>query len=112
MESKLPQDSQEGRSHHQGRMLTHTPSSQVQMQWNVCFLIIGLIPQRYKQVTCASKDLGDYQVPAAHLGCSSGAEAWVPVQVSWLLALVFFSIHSLVLTTVLQTVGQKQLAKV
>lgn len=30
----------------------------------------------------------------------------LPVQVSWLLALVFFSIHSLVLTTALQTVGQ------
>lgn len=30
----------------------------------------------------------------------------LPVQVSWLLALVFFSIHSLVLTTALQIVGQ------
>lgn len=43
---------------------------------NVCFPITRLIPQRHKQLTCASKDQWDYQVPAAHSDGSSRVEAW------------------------------------
>lgn len=100
----LTQDSQEGRSRHQGRMLhmdTGVPRSR-------CLLLDEerLLPHHMAYSTTSQ---------TAHL-CQQGSlpiqmaapeqRLGLPVQVSWLPALVFFSIHSLVLTIALQTVGQ------
>lgn len=110
MRNNLTQDSQEGRSRHQGRTLrmdTRVPRSR-------CLLLEEerLLPHHMAYSTtsqtahlCQQRS----EIIKSQLPIQTAAPEQrfgLPVQVSWLLALVFFSIHSLVLTTALQTVGQ------